>query len=190
MKYVKSYQMFEKDFQDLYKKKNIWIQMLDAGKRKEIAENLYVLVDNSYAPLGGHPSVPDLTAVFNRKLTYWEGIDNDEDRDADAVIFGRKSPFGIKVSGIGHDLQKKSKKELLKQLEKVLNRKGYWIEASDRLAEILYQSNVPYVNNKRDVEEIFRQQVKWLGDKGKYIRLVDAVKKKYHTETVFGNPKL
>jgi len=176
----------EETFNQLYDKKNRWIQMLDAGQRKEIADNLFVLVQNSYAPLGGHPSVPNVDSVFNPRLYYWEAIDHDIDPEADSVLFGRKSPFGIKISGIGHDNQRESKKELIQKLSNQLKKKGYWIEASDRLGDILYGMGTPYIDNQEQVEKIFNQEVEWLDNKGEYKREVSSGN--FHVETVFGNP--
>ena len=190
MGYVKTYNEFlnEKTFHEIYKKENKWIKLLDAGKRKEVAENLFFLIQNSYAPLGGHPSVPNTNAVYDPKLYYWEAIDNNDDPDADIVLFGRKSPFGIKISGMGHDKTRNSKSELMNKLKYQLKTKGYWIEASDRVAEIFYGSNVPYVDNQKDVEKIFNQKVEWLNDKGQYKREVS--KGNFHIESVFGKPVL
>lgn len=175
----------ETTFSQLYNKKNKWIEMLEAGKRKQIADNLYVLIQNSYGKMGGHVSIPNVAAVFNPKMYYWEAVDIDDDPDADAVIFGRRSPYGMKISGIGHDGNKKSKSELMHQLAKQLRKKGYWVEASDRVSEILYGANVPYLDDQKVVEKLFGQPVRWLNDKGKYIRNVHAGKE--HEETVFGN---
>ena len=143
--------------------------MLDAGKRKEIANNLFVLVQNSYASLGGHPSIPNISAVFNPKLYYWEALDHDIDPEADSVLFGRKSSAGIKISGIGHDKSKKSKSQLMAKLSKQLRKSGYWIEASDRVADLLYSAGSPYIDSKEKVEKIFNQEVEWINKKGKWV---------------------
>ena len=178
----------ERNFNELYHKKNKWVKMFDPAKRQEVAKNLFWLIDNSYGPLGGHPSIPDVSAVFNPRLYYWAAIDNDKDPDANVVIFGRKSNNGIKISGMGHDKSKKSKKELMTKLQDQLNIDGYWIEASDRLAEIFYKVSVPYIDSQEKVEKIFNQKVEWLDDKGQYKREVSVGK--FHTETVFGKPKV
>ena len=162
--------------------------MLNAGERKEITDNLFVLVQNSYGPLGGHPSIKNPSDVLNTRIYYWEAIDSDKDPDADAVLFGRKSPSGIKISGVGHDKSQNSKSILMNHLSKKLNENGYWIEASDRVADILYSNGAPYLDNKEDVEKVFNQEVEWLDDKGQYNR--EVAPGKYHVETVFGSPNI
>jgi hypothetical protein len=179
-------QVNERTFNDIYKKKDKWVKMLDPSKRQEIAKNLFWLVQNSYGPLGGHPSIPDISGIFNPKLYYWEASDNDKDPEANVVIFGRKTDAGVKISGMGHDKSRKSKGELVAKLKEQLKKKGYWIEASDKVEVILYNDTIPYVDSQETVEKLFGQKVEWLNDKGRYKREVSP--KKFHIETVFGRP--
>ena len=174
-------------FQDLYISKNKWIQMLKRGDRRSIVNALYVLIDNSYGPLGGHPSVRNIDDIFNSKVTYWEAADIDIDPDADTVIFGKKVKSGMKIAGMGHDGLKGARKELIEKMVLMLQKPGYWIEASGRLAEILYGKSVPYLDMEEDVEKVIGA-VEWLDSKGEYIREVQSGLK--NTETIFGRPLL
>jgi len=176
----------EKTFADLHKK-NKWIQALKKGDLKEIKENLFVLIDGVYGPLGGHVRIKNPNSVLDPKLTHWEAINLDDDPNADAVIFGSQR-FGVKISGFGHD-GKGGKKAVIKQLIKVLNRRGFWIEASHRPAEIFMASKrVPFLDQQKDVEKIFGS-VTWLGNPGWYIRDLPSGKKT-EQEMVFGRPKI
>lgn len=180
--------IIEKNFNEIYHKKNKWVKLLDTDKRKEIAENLYFLINNSYNKLGGHPSIKDINSIFDNSVYYWEAIDLNETPEADAVIFGKKR-FGIKISGIGHDNTKNSKKEIIKKLSNQLKKDGYWIEASDKVEYYLYEHNTPYIEDVEVIKKLFNtDKIKWLNDRGKYEREVD--KNKFHIETVFGNPTL
>lgn len=170
--------------------KNKWIQLLKKGDKNGIKHNLYVLVNNSYGSMGGHVRVKDAESVLDPKLTYWEAVDIDVDPDADAVLFGRKSPYGIKISGMGHDGERYSKSELVQKLIKQLNKSGYWMEASDEFAEKLAKSNsVPVLANKEKVEKLFGQDVEWLGDSGWYRRVVNR-QGDISKEIVFGRPNI
>src|ERR1035437_4479199 len=122
-------------FNDIYKVKNRWITLRDNNDLEEIKNNLYVLVDNAYSKLGGNVSIKDPDDVIKRD--YWEAIDLNDNPDADAVIFGKKTKHGIKISGIGHDGEKKSKLDLLHRLVETLKKKGHFIEASGKLKEHL-----------------------------------------------------
>jgi hypothetical protein len=177
--------LLEREFADIVKKKNRWMDSLERGDLADIKDNLYVLIDNSYVPLGGHPRIPNPAAVLDPKTNYWAAADVDKDPQADSVIFGSKR-FGIKIAGIGHD-GAGGKKTVIQHLVKLLDRPGYWVEASDRLGEILAGKNTPYLKNQKDVEKIFGS-VDWKED-GWYTRSLGGGKKT-SVERVFGKPKL
>lgn len=183
-------QLQERDFADLAPK-NKWIEKFKRGELKDIKENLFILVDGAYAPLGGHPRVPNPDAVLNSKTSFWMAADVDNDPEADSVIFGSKRN-GIKIAGFGHD-GKGGKKAVIQQMIKVLNRPGFWVEASLKPAEIFVASKkVPFLTNQEDVEKIFGP-VDWLGNPGWYTRKLDNKDvrgKRTEQEMVFGKPKL
>lgn len=185
MRYFKTFEEFSNDFSSKYPK-NKWIELKNKGELEVIKNELFVLVQNSYAPLGGHPSIPEPDSVI--KLDYWEAIDNDNEDGVDAIIFG-KQRHGFKISGIGHDNTKNGKREVIGKLANQLNKKSYWIEASDRLEEILYEKDVPYIMDIETVKKLFKtDNIEWLNDRGKYRREVHV--NKYSIETVFGKPKI
>lgn len=177
----------EKTFQDLYKKKNKWIELLKRGDKEELKKNLYVLINTAYGPIGGHVRVSNIDKVLDPSLTYWEAVDDDDDPDADAVIFGKKTRGGIKISGIGHDGTSRSKSDVINTQIKLLHRSGYWVEASGRPAEIMYGKGAPYVKDQKIIEKLFGMRVQWLNDKGKYRRNISS-NLRSDVETVFGKP--
>ena len=179
----------ELTFHDITKKKNKWIVLKDKNDRKAIAKNLWVLVGNAYAPLGGHVSVKKLGDIYDGKLVYWEAIDIDGDPDADAVLFGRKVPSGIKISGIGHDNSSGGKSAIINHQITILKKSGYWVEASLKMQDIMYGKGAPYVKEQAKVEKLFGQKVEWQNDKGKYKRKLESGKYT-DIETVFGKPKI
>ena len=181
--------LLELSFYDKFHKKNRWIELLNRGAKEELKQNLYVLVQNAYGPIGGHVRVGNPDQVLDPVLTYWEAVDDDTDPDADAVIFGKKNRNGIKISGFGHDGTQNSKHDLIKKQVAILHKPGYWLEASGRPAEILYGKGVPYVKNPKVIEKLFNMPVKWLNDKGKYERKIDDITgRRSDIETVFGRP--
>lgn len=141
----------ERTFNDIYKKKNKWFNIVKGGNVKELSKNLYVLIKNAYKPLGGHFGVQIINDIS--KYNYWEAIDNDDDPDADAVLFGRKNN-GIKISGVGHDGRKEGKFVLLRRLANTLKRDGYWIEASKKIQKFLLKRKVIYITDKKNTEII------------------------------------
>lgn len=180
--------ILEKNFQDLYGKKNKWIEWM---KRKELAQlkkELFVLINNSYGPIGGHVRVSSVDKVLDPALTYWEAVDLDVDPDADAVIFGKKTRGGIKISGMGHDGTSRSKSDLMNMFSKQLTKSGYWVESSGRFADVMYGKGVPYVKDPKVIEKLFGTKVEWLNDKGRYRRKIDNALRS-DVETVFGTPR-
>jgi hypothetical protein len=176
----------EKTFQQLFGKKGEWIEL--NNEKDKIKKNLYDLVTTAYSFDNGHVSVPNPEAVNN--LQYWKAADIDNDPLADVVVFGRTSPSGIKISGIGHNGDSYSRKQVVQHLAQVLNSYGFWIEVSDRLAEVLLQRyNVPVVNDKETVEKILGYPIKeWLGD-GWYTRVVNKAGK-VAKEILVGKPSI
>lgn len=176
----------EETFQSLYGEKGKWVEI--GNEKDKIKNNLYDLVTTAYSFDNGHVSVPSPDSVTN--LQYWRAADIDEDPLADVVIFGRTSGSGVKISGIGHNGDGYSRKEVVQHLAQVLNSYGFWIEVSDRLAEVLLKRyNVPVVNNQEDVEKILGRPVKeWLGD-GWYTRVVNKAGK-VAKEILVGKPSI
>lgn len=186
---IKLKDLLEATFHDKFKVKNKWIELLKRGDKEELKKNLYVLINNAYGPIGGHVRVSNVNKVLDPELTYWEAVDDDIDPDADAVIFGKRTRGGVKISGIGHDGTSKSKSDVMNMQVKILNKPGYWAEASGRVADILYGKGATYVKDQKVIEKLFGTPVKWLNDKGKYTRKIDN-KFRSDTESVFGRPNV
>lgn len=186
MKFTLLQTLLERDFADIAPK-NRWIEALKKGDLEDIKKNLFVLVEGVYAPLGGHPRVKSPNAVLDPKTTFWAAVDVDDDPDADAVIFGSKR-HGTKIAGFGHD-GRGGKKAVVKQLIKILNQSGNWIEASLRPAEIFVASKqVPFLTDQKKVEKIFGP-VNWIGKPGWYTReLPGGITT--DQEMVFGKPRI
>ena len=181
--------LLEIDFAEKFGKKNKWIELLRRGDKEELKKNLYVLVHNAYGPIGGHVRVSSIDKVLDPELTYWEAIDDDSDPEADAVVFGKKNRNGVKISGFGHDGSSRSKHDLMAKQTTLLNKPGYWVEASGRPAEIMYGKHVPYVDDPKVIEKLFKMPVTWLNNKGWYIRDVSKALRS-DKETVFGKPRV
>ena len=171
---------------DIVSKKKVWYK-LDTNDILKVSDNVIELIKTAYkgTDMGSFVnSKSDLT-----KSIYWNAIDIDSNPNANAVIFGRKSPHGIKIQGIGHDGEKISKDVLINRIVKLLNTNGYWIEASGALERVLSKKGVPFVNSEKVAQSIFPNSgLKFLGHGGQYKRKVDGGKEVI--ETIFGKPKV
>ena len=135
-------------------------------KHPEIAPEIFDMIQTAYASIGGHAEIKTPSDVMtNTEWTYWEGIDIHNDPDFDIVFFGQHTKYGLKFSGIGHDGTSDAKRAYLQNRAAALKKSGYYIEVSDKLAQILINKyGVPIVDDQDTVEEVLGKKVKWLGN--------------------------
>jgi hypothetical protein len=147
----------ERKFGDIHKKYKWYV--LNKSKREDYKNNLFTLVNLAYDRLGGHVRInsPD-KVVSDDSLNFWIAVDNNSNPYADIVIFGRKTKYGIKLSGFGHDMNKNSKEELLNHLIKLLNIEGFFIEASGVLIHKLLNRNVPIIQDINIIKNVLNAQ--------------------------------
>jgi len=179
----------EETFNDLYQVKNTWVE-IDQSDRSKLEKKLWYLIDNAYKVFPkGHPRIKSPSDITNDlEMSFWRASDHDDDPHADMVVFGRKTPAGIKISGIGHDGEILSRKEVVRQCANLLRQQGFWVEASDNLARILLQLHkVPTVETPEKVEKtLYKPIKKWLGTVegqpgyGWYIRDVEYMSNSYN----------
>ena len=114
-------------------------------------------------------------------------IDLDDDNYSDVVKLSKMTKYGEKSLASGSDGNTESKRELLRMKAKELFHRGHYAEVSGKFAEILLNKfNVPYVNNKQDVETVLNKDVEWIGD-GWYKRNISGAGN--HKKILVGIPK-
>lgn len=170
-------------FGDIYHQKNKWFRV-NGHRIKELGDNFYSLVDDVYHPLyGGHSALASPQDVASS--SFWTAINlNPADGHANAVIFARKTIGGYKIRGIGHDGSKEAKSAVIGHLLYLLNRGGYWMEASDRLGYILRGKHAPMVTDPKTIQKLFPGEKIEMQRDWSYVR-----QNKYH-ETLFGKPRI
>lgn len=138
---------------------------IDPKEHPELEDEFFELINIAYSAIGGHSKINRPSDVFKDKdWNYWKIIDIDDVPDADIVVFGKKTRYGIKYSGVGHDGSREAKREYLDARGRDLKMKGYYGEVSLKFAEILLKKyKVPTVDNKADVEKILGKEVEWHG---------------------------
>ena len=183
MRIIKKYERFilEK-FADDYPK-NTWVD-INTTKAK-YAENIIDIISHAY---GGEENIQK-DILTDPTVNYWQAIDVDDDPDMDAVLYGKKTKFGIKITGIGQDGGRMAKMQALsKQIEEIKTG-NFYCEISDNLLK--FMKNVPYIKNQDDVEKIINKKVKWIGDiegiDGWYEREIDGYVKK---KLLVGRPNI
>jgi hypothetical protein len=99
---------------------------------------------DTYQSIGLHiESSEKLTSKY--KISWL--IDLDKDPEPDAFIIYKETSFGNKLALMGSDGQKESKRTLLKKMTELLKTKGWFCEASHKVAEIIKSNNIPVITD-------------------------------------------
>lgn len=159
----------KKKFNDVYSKHKWYV--LSKNDKENFKNNLFTLVNISYDQQGGHVRINSPNKVTDdAELTFWTAADVDHDPYADVVIFGKKTKYGTKISGVGTDDQVESKDILVKKMSSLLHQKGFYAEVSGGLTKLLLKSKTPYVNDVKLIRRIFNDSS---------VRFVDQYKNYY-----------
>lgn len=131
----------------------------------ELAGEFYNLISTAYAAIGGHSKIQSPKDVFSDPdWNWWEGIDIHGTNDFDIIMFGKKTKFGVKFAGVGHDGSKEAKRTYIKTRAEDLFKPGFYIEVSGKIADILINSyDCPIVEDQKDVEKVLGKPVEWKG---------------------------
>lgn len=184
----------EKTSGDLLRPKRNQELIFNLRHYPELAPEIFNLIRIAYSEIGGHVKIQKPADVLSDPdWTFWAGTDLHDTSDFDLIVFGQKTRFGIKFSGVGHDGTSDSKREYLSSQAEDLKSEGYFAEVSDKLADILLSKyEVPVVDNQKNVEKVLGKKVKWIGDipskpgNGWYSRSIGGG---IHTKILVGNPR-
>ena len=79
-------------------------------------------------------------------------------------MFGQKTKYGIKYSGVGHDGSSPAKRAYITARGTELQQLGYYIEVSGKIAEILLEKyGVPVVTDEAIIEKVLGKDVDFIG---------------------------
>ena len=156
----------------------------DHTKYPELAGEFFNLIQTAYAEIGGHIKIQSPEDVFSDPdWNYWEGEDIHGTRDFDMVMFGQKTKFGVKFSGVGHDGTKDAKRAYIDARGVDLKKMGFYIEVSGKIAEILINKyNVPIVTDPDTVNKVLGKTVQWIGS------MPDASGDGWYSRNIAGRP--
>jgi hypothetical protein len=181
MKYIKLYEDY---------KKNQWELLLSNPNKVQEGEKLVDLVGNAYKNTSMGSFVNTVKDVVKSN---WAVIDCNDDPGIDACIFFRdpksnENWIGRKLQGIGHDGEKKSKIYIIDKMVNMLKESGTWIEASEKLEEVLLAKGSTKVSDIEVLKKLFPKSEFKMLDNGQYQRSLENGT--FVTESVFGTPKL
>ena len=182
---------------EIFKPKRNKPVKFDHTKHPELAAELFDLIQIAYSPLGGHLKVKTPDDVFkDPNWNFWEGVDIHGTDDFDIIMFGKKTKYGIKFAGVGHDGSKDAKRSYIGSRIKDLKKPGHYIEVSGKIAEILIKNDVPVVTDEAEIQKVVGKKIEFNGEhpndsnalgKGWYSRKIGGG---MHVKILVGKPKL
>ena len=167
--------------------KNKWAYLSDREK-EEFADEIFDLINNAYADIGGNPNytAPDNVYTSEKDADYMV-IDLDDDDDLDAVKVTKNKGAGVKSAAFGHDGSKPAKSAAVNITALMLKKPGYYIEVSGKLKDILASKGVPFVTDVGVIKRALKGKEIEMNDDGTYQRVIGGEK---HTKTLMGNPEV
>lgn len=167
---------------------------LDGEEKKKAQQDLFNLIDTAYSSIGGHIKFKQPSDVMDPELDFWRAADIDDDPELDVVYFGKKTPSGVKHTGIGHDGNKANIKNLLIRKSGELKSPGNYVEISGAAYDsFVDKGGVPTIDDEEKVRAILgKKDIEWHGKhpkgtkpgNGWYTRTIGGQKL---TKTLAGN---
>ena len=186
--------------------KNKW-ELLAPGdpRRDEVQKQLFDLVTQTYAPIGGHVKIQEPKSLD--RYSYWAVADLDDDPDIGIGLFAKPDIGGTKMGGVGHDgsgVAKTAYKEKSAELRSGGSIDGvanWWGEVSGGPAAALIKRGAPAIEDQASVMALLDgDDVIWHGDhptapegsifrqvKGWYTKMFGS---EGHTKIIMGSPSI
>ena len=165
--------------------KNKWVT-IPADELKDYSEEIYKLIDNAYAPIGGHPNYKSADNVVGKEAdAEYEIIDLDDDPEIDAVSAAKPKAAGKKFTATGHDGSSAAKSKVVNHKADQLKSGGYYVEVSGKIKDIFKAKGVEAINDEELVRKVLKgKEIEWLGN-GEYKREIGG---KVFTKALMGKP--
>ena len=186
--------------------KNKW-ELLAPGdpRRDEVQKQLFDLVTQTYAPIGGHVKIQEPKSLD--RYSYWAVADLDDDPDIDIGLFAKPDIGGTKMGGVGHDgsgVAKTAYKEKSAELRSGGSIDGvanWWGEVSGGPAAALIKRGAPAIEDQASVMALLDgDNVIWHGEhptapegsifkqvKGWYTKMFGS---EGHKKIIMGSPSI
>ena len=180
--------------------KGEYVQVTDKKELEDLQGQIYDLIQNAYASIGGHVKFKSPSDIMDPELTYWKVADVDEDPEIDVTTFGKNTKHGIKHTGIGHDGDKPNIKSLLKYKTDLLKTPGHYVEVSGGAFDsFVGYGGAPIIDDEETVRNVLgpgrSSETTWHGEhptdpskkgNGWYTRTLGGGE---HTKTMVGIPR-
>lgn len=185
MKTFKSYSEFLNEMEIPSGK---WVDVDLSRIDQQGIDDIWKMYTDTYSKEGLDFSADDSSELRRKyKATFLKDVD--DDKLPDAFIIYKKTDYGNKVALLGTNDKKEAKKEVIKKLITLLNTRGWFLEASKRIEEILSASNVPIIKDQKMIEDVVGKDKKpEMNKDGYYTRFLSKTPKRI-VKRMYGIPK-
>lgn len=150
MKHIKLFEEFINEFNITPGK---WIDMDLSKLSDDDMQLIWAMYVSTYAKEGLDLSANDWEELkYKYKATAIKDVDSDN--QPDAFIIYKETKYGKKIALLGTNDKKQAKSDLLKKVFELLNTKGWFIEASLKMEDILSKSNVPAITDEEMIRDV------------------------------------
>lgn len=178
--YLKNNPLLQEEFP-----KDKWIG-LNNKEKAEYANDIFDLINTAYAPIGGNINYKSAADVLGAEGDAdYEVINIDADPEPDAVSAYKKTPSGNKLTALGHDGSSQAKSKTINHYADLLRQKGYYLEVSGKIKDILLSKGAPVVSDPELIKKVLKGKSIELNDDGTYQRFIGGQK---HTKILLGKP--
>jgi hypothetical protein len=144
-----------------------WVELThaDLEEHPEIYDEIFSIIDQSYAYIGGHANYKSANSVRSSDIALFTLIDLDDDREVDAASMSKRTEFGLKKIASATDGTKAAKSALKTQVGKELTTPGYYAEVSDTMAKVALSRGAKPVSDEKVVRKVLKgKDIEWFGE--------------------------
>ena len=178
---IKLKHLLSERFADEFPKKK-WVN-LDHSKADEYADELADLIINAYAKKGGNFEIKSGADLKASDISYWIATDLDDDPNPDAVVGGKPTPAGVKMTMMGQDGTQSAKRDAVAKMLELMKYRGFYAELDPDLASKL---GLKHMRDPLKIRKILGKEIEYNSD-GSYQRKITNGPVK--TKVLVGIPK-
>lgn len=163
--------------------KNQWIQ-LPKDTVKTYADEIIDLIIGAYTAKGGNFEFKNVDDIKRSDLDFWVANDVDADPEMDAVLGGKKTHAGTKMTVFGQDGSSVAKKVGIVRMIELMKTRGFYAELDKDLATKL---GLEILKDEEEIRKVLNKDIKMNPD-GSYDRKLTMGPVK--TKVLVGIPKV
>ena len=177
--------LIENEVNELKIPSNRWVDLDLKSIDKAGMESIWAMYTDTYLGAGMDLSAndwPEMQAKY--KATALKDVDGDQ--LADAFIIYKPTKWGNKIALLGTNGKKEAKSDVVKKLLQLVNTRGWFIEASLKMEEILSKSGAPVIRDEKMIRDVVGddKQPEFTKD-GYYTRFLSKAGKRI-TKRIYG----